>query len=195
MLSVEQFMAVCWVIFMIYWFISAQSVKSIQETRGWLGGSWHTIFYLIGVSFMLNSRLPGRLGISTKNLAILLLPPNILLSAVIVVLLISGLLVAIIARRTLAANWSSAVALKKDHELITTGLYHYIRHPIYTGMLLMFLGTTLLLGTVGACIGFFIILSGFLLKLRREEALMTEHFAQEYTAYKKQTKTLIPFIW
>ncbi len=62
-------------------------------------------------------------------------------------------------------------------------------------MLLMFLGTALSLGTLGACIGFLIILVGILFKLKQEEALMTEHFAEEYISYKKHTKTLIPFLW
>ena len=180
---------------MIYWFVSAQSVKSIQETKGWLGGNWHTLFYLIGVLFMVHSRLLGKLGISTKTLALPLLHPNFVLNVIIVISLISGLLVAITARRTLAANWSSQVALKKNHELITTGPYRYVRHPIYTGMLLMFIGTALTLGTFGACIGFLIILSGFLSKLKQEEALMAEHFPQEYIVYKRHTRTLIPFIW
>lgn len=51
--------------------------------------------------------------------------------------LVAGLIVAVVARRMLAGNWSGAVALKKDHELITTGFYQYVRHPIYAGMLLM----------------------------------------------------------
>ncbi|HLO13454.1 MAG TPA: isoprenylcysteine carboxylmethyltransferase family protein [Anaerolineales bacterium] len=180
---------------MLYWFISARSVKSIQETRGWLGGNWYSIFYLIGFLFVADFRFLGRFGIPVGKLAIVLLPPTVLLNAVVVLLLVAGLIIAIIARRRLAGNWSSVVALKKDHELITTGLYHYVRHPIYSGMLLMILGTVLSFGTLGACIGFLIILLGFLLKLRQEEALLAEHFAQEYLSYKKRTKVLIPFIW
>jgi len=188
-------MVASWIIFVLYWFISAQSVKSTQETRGWLGGNWYPILYLIGALFMINFRFLGRLGIPTKTLAILLVPPTIVINVVIVILLIVGLIIAITARRTLAGNWSNAVALKKNHELITTGLYQYVRHPIYTGMLLMFLGTALSLGTLGSCIGFLIILVGILFKLKQEEALMTEHFAEEYMSYKKHTKTLIPFLW
>jgi len=195
MISIQQVMGVCWIIFLVYWFISAQSVKSTQETRGWLGGNWYPILYLIGALFMINFRFLGRLGIPTKTLAIVLLPPAALVNVVVVILLIVGLIIAIAARRTLAGNWSNAVALKKDHELITTGLYQYVRHPIYTGMLLMFLGTALSLGTLGAFIGFLIILVGVLFKLKEEEALMTEHFAEEYIPYKKRTKTLIPFLW
>ena len=188
-------MAACWIIFLLYWFISAQSVKSVQETRGWLGGNWYPILYMIGFLLMANLRFLGRIGIPTKTLAISLLPHTILVNVVIVISLIGGLIIAISARRRLAGNWSNVVALKKNHELITSGLYQYVRHPIYTGMLLMFLGTALSFGTLGAMIGFLVILVGIWFKLRQEEMLMTEHFADKYTSYKKHTKTLLPFIW
>ena len=196
MITIQQFVAICWVIFLLYWFISAWTVKSIQETRGWLRGSWHSIFYLlIGSLLMVNFRFLSRLGVPTETFAMILFQHTSLQNVAVVILLIVGLIVAILARRTLAGNWSGAVALKEDHKLITTGLYKYVRHPIYTGMLLMIIGTALSLGTLGAMIGFLIILLGVLLKLNEEEALMTEHFAQEYKSYKKRTKTLIPFIW
>jgi protein-S-isoprenylcysteine O-methyltransferase Ste14 len=195
MITIQQVILACWIIFILYWFISARSVKPVQETRGWLGGNWYPILYLIGFLFMINFRFLGRLGIPTNKLATLLLPHTAVLNIVIVILLIAGLMIAIVARRTLARNWSGAVALKEAHELITTGPYQYVRHPIYTGMLLMILGTALSVATLGACIGFFIILVGVLLKLRQEEALLTKHFAQGYLSYKKCTRTLIPFIW
>jgi protein-S-isoprenylcysteine O-methyltransferase Ste14 len=179
----------------IYWFISALSVKSIQETRGWLGGNWYPILYMIGFLLIADFKFLGRLGIPTKTLAISFVPHTILVNVLVVILLLLGLIVAIAARHTLAGNWSNAVALKKGHELITIGLYGYVRHPIYTGMLLMFLGTALSYGTLGAAIGFLIILVGILLKLKEEEALMTEHFVEEYASYKRRTKTLIPFLW
>jgi len=195
MMTIQQFVSACWTIFILYWFISAWSVKRIQETSGWLGGNWYPILYLIGVLFMVNFRFLARLGIPRDKLATLLLPHTLVLNIIVVILLIAGLVVAIAARHTLAGNWSGAVAFKEDHELITTGLYQYIRHPIYTGMLLMILGTALSLATLGACLGFFIILVGVLLKLRQEEALLTRHFVQDYLSYKKRTRTLIPFIW
>jgi protein-S-isoprenylcysteine O-methyltransferase Ste14 len=195
MITTQQVTLACWIIFVLYWFMSARSVKPIQETRGWLGGNWYPILYLIVFLFMINVRFLDRLGIPTNKLAILLLPHTTVLNIIIVILLIAGLIIAIAARRTLARNWSGAVTLKEDHELITTGPYQYVRHPIYTGMLLMILGTALSVATLGACIGFFIIVVGILLKSRQEEALLTKHFVQGYLSYKKFTRTLIPFIW
>jgi protein-S-isoprenylcysteine O-methyltransferase Ste14 len=195
MITIQQFVSTCWLIFILYWFISAWSTKRNQETSGWLGGNWYPFLYLIGILFMVNFRFLARLGIPRDKLAILLLPHTLILNIIVVIFLIIGLVVAITARHTLAGNWSGAVAFKEDHELITTGPYQYVRHPIYTGMLLMILGTALSFATLGACLGFFIIVAGVLLKLRQEEALLTQHFAQDYLSYKKHTRTLIPFIW
>lgn len=195
MITIQQVVSAGWIIFVIYWFISAWSVKPIRETSGWLRGNWYPILYLIGFSFMINFKFLSRLGIPRNKLAILLLPHTIVLSIIILILMSAGLMVAIVARSTLARNWSGAVALKEGHELITTGPYQFVRHPIYTGMLLMILGTALSLDTVGACIGFLIILAGVLLKMQQEEVLLTKHFAQDYLSYKKRTKILIPFIW
>src|SRR5262245_18725888 len=159
-ITIQQFIAIVWVIFLLYWFISALSVKSIQETRGWLGGSWYTILYLIGFLFIANFRFLGRFGVPIGTLAIILFQHTRIQNVAVVILMVVGLMIAIVARRTLAGNWSGAVALKENHELITTGPYQYVRHPIYTGMLLMILGTALSYGTFGATIGFLIILFG-----------------------------------
>ena len=184
----------CWVIFGLYWFISASSVKSTQETRGWLAGNWHGIFLLIGGLFLSNLPFLAKVGVSISSLTILLIPSSIVINVVIIVFAVTGLIVALIARRTLAGNWSRAVAFKEDHELITTGLYHYVRHPIYTGVLLMILATALSVGTLSAGIGFVIIVLGLWFKLRAEEELLTKHFPKEYLAYKDRTKALIPYV-
>ena len=184
----------CWVIFGLYWFISSSSVKSIQETRGWLAGNWHGIWLLIGGLFLSNLPFLAKVGVSISSLTILLIPSSIVINVVIIVFAVTGLIVAMIARRTLAGNWSRAVAFKEDHELITTGLYHYVRHPIYTGVLLMILATALSVGTLSAGIGFVIIVLGLWFKLRAEEELLTVHFPKEYLAYKDRTKALIPYV-
>ena len=192
---IQPVMVVSWIIFLLYWLISARSVKPIRETKGLLGGNWHVIMYWIGYLLIGDFKFLGRFGIPTKTLAIPLVPHTALVNVVAALLLVAGLIIAIMARHTLAGNWSNSVALKKNHELITTGLYGYVRHPIYTGMLMMFLGTALSFGTLGAAMGFLVILIGILFKLKEEEALMTEHFAGQYKAYKEHTRTLIPFIW
>jgi protein-S-isoprenylcysteine O-methyltransferase Ste14 len=184
----------CWIIFCLYWFISAGSVKPTQETEGRLAGNWHSIWLIIGGLFLSNVPFLANLGVSTSSLTTLLIPHSIVVNVVAIVFVITGLIVAILARRTLAGNWSRAVAFKEDHELITTGLYHYVRHPIYSGILLMISATVLFVGTLSAAVGFVIIVLSIWFKLRAEEALLTKHFPKEYSAYKDRTKALIPYI-
>ena len=195
MTSIQIVILVCWVIFWIYWLISATSVKPTQETRGWLAGNWQRILLLIGFLFMGDFRFLGRFGVPVDALARLLIPHAMIINILAMILMVLGLLTALIARRILAGNWSGAVSLKKDHELITRGPYHYVRHPIYTGILLMAFATTLSFGTLSACIGFLIILLGIWFKLKEEEALLVEHFPEEYSSYKNRTKILLPFLW
>jgi protein-S-isoprenylcysteine O-methyltransferase Ste14 len=194
-IAVRFLIIACWVIFCLYWVISARSVKSTQETKGWLAGNWHSIWLLIGGLFLSSPPFLAKFGVPISLLTILLLPRSIVVYVVIIVLTVIGLIVAIVARRTLAGNWSRAVAFKEDHELITAGLYHYIRHPIYTGILLMILGTALFVGTLSAGIGFLIIALAIWFKLRAEEELLSKHFPREYPAYKNRTKALIPYIF
>ena len=180
---------------MLYWLLSAASVKPIQSTRGWLGGAWYTLLFVVGYFLILDFKFLDRFGVPTAALGVILIPPSLLLTVLTVIFLIVGLVTAIAARRALAGNWSSQVAIKENHELITSGLYRYLRNPIYSGMLLMVLGTVLSFGTLSACIGFFVILLGMILKLRGEERILSEHFGREYDAYKQHSKALIPFVW
>jgi protein-S-isoprenylcysteine O-methyltransferase Ste14 len=114
-----------------------------------------------------------------------------------VILTVAGFIVAFLARKTLAGNWSASdkAVFTKGHELITTGVYRYARHPMYSGFLLMFLGTVLFAGSISAVILFLFVLFALWFSLRREEKLLIEHFPQEYPAYKKRVKALVPFIW
>ena len=194
-MTVPLFNLACWIIFLLYWFISAAAVKPIENTTGWFSGNWHRILLLLAFSFIVGFRPLASAGLPIGSWAVSLLPPSLLLNIVIVALLIGGLVVAITARRTLSANWSGQVAIMQDHELITSGLYGYVRNPIYTGILLMTLGTALAYGSLSALLGFVFFLFGIYLKLSAEERILIRHFGQKYTAYKQRTKVLIPFIW
>ena len=110
------------------------------------------------------------------------------------VVCVLGLLVAIWARRTLGSNWSSEVAFKKGHELVKTGPYRFVRHPIYSGLLLMCLGTAIVVGRFHSWLGFLLLCIGFWLKLKQEETVMLRNFPDEYLVYKKQVKALVPFL-
>jgi protein-S-isoprenylcysteine O-methyltransferase Ste14 len=195
MTTTQQIISACLIIFMFYWSISAGSVKPMQETKGWLAGNWYSILLVTGFLLIANFKFLARIGVPVSTLAMLLIPHSTIINILSVILAVAGLILAVIARRTLAENWSGAVAIKAGHELVTTGLYRYIRHPIYTGVSILASGATLAFGTLGACVGFIIIVLAIVLKSRAEEQILAKHFADEYPAYRKRTKILIPFVW
>ena len=104
----------------------------------------------------------------------------------------AGVLYACWARRTLGRNWSSVVKLQHDHELVATGPYRRVRHPIYTGLLCALLGTALKVGDWRGLLAVAIVLASFWHKLRQEERWLGEHFGAAYAAYRKTTAVLIP---
>jgi protein-S-isoprenylcysteine O-methyltransferase Ste14 len=110
------------------------------------------------------------------------------------ILCIAGLLFCVWARFTLGRNWSGVVTFKGGHELITRGPYAIVRHPIYTGLLLMLVGTVIVFGHVAGIIALPLVLWGVWIKLRYEEKLMLEKFPEEYAAYSRRVKRLIPFV-
>jgi protein-S-isoprenylcysteine O-methyltransferase Ste14 len=191
MIAAQYIILTCWIIFLLYWFVSSLSVKPTQERNSGVGRfRWVIIGIVIAV--LLFTKV---FGLSIPFLTISLISHSELLSVASVILVIIGLVIALLARRMLAGNWSKDVDVKVDHELITSGIYRYVRHPIYTGVLLMGLGSVLLVGTTSVFLIFLAMLGFFWFKARREEILLTKHFPKEYPEYKRHTKALIPFIW
>jgi len=110
------------------------------------------------------------------------------------VVCVLGLFVTIWARRTLAGNWSSNVTFKQGHELIRRGPYRLVRHPIYTGILTMCLGTAIEIGRLRGWLALPLMAAAFWIKLKQEERLLLRHFPDDYPLYQKQVKSLIPFV-
>lgn len=104
----------------------------------------------------------------------------------------AGLGLAIWARWHLGTNWSSTVSIRADHELIHTGPYRTIRHPIYTGMLLALAGTALALGEVRGVIACVIVLVAFYFKARREESFLTQEFGERFVERARHTGMFLP---
>lgn len=92
----------------------------------------------------------------------------------------------------LGSNWSAAVTLKADHELIRSGPYRWIRHPIYTGILLAVIGTALALGEMRGILSFLLILAAFYRKARREERFLNQEFSEKFTAHIQSTGMFLP---
>ena len=93
----------------------------------------------------------------------------------------------------LGRNWSAAVTVKAGHELVTTGPYAIVRHPIYAGLLLAFIGTAVARGDLGAVAAVVLVGWAFRRKTRLEERWMREQFGAAYEAYARRVPALFPW--
>ena len=100
--------------------------------------------------------------------------------------------IAIWARYCLGQYWSARVTLKIDHRLIRSGPYTYVRHPIYSGLLLAMAGTALVIGEWRALIAVLIAILEFSRKATKEEALLSTEFNDDYQEYRKHAGFLTP---
>ena len=177
-----------WIVFGSFWLLAA-FVQKRNARRQTVGSRLMqvSIIALVLVPFFIEE---GRAGLLYRHLY-----PNLLgVQYVGVLLLLLGLWFAVWARFVLGRNWSGIVTVKEDHTLITRGPYAWVRHPIYTGILLALLGTAVTLGTILNFVEVPVVAFAFWLKLRTEERFMLETFGEQYTAYRHHVKALIPHV-
>jgi protein-S-isoprenylcysteine O-methyltransferase Ste14 len=105
-----------------------------------------------------------------------------------------GLLFSVWARRHLGKNWSQAVTVKESHELIQSGPYALVRHPIYTGLLLGFAGSAIACGEWRGLLAVILVFWALWSKARLEERWMRAQFGKSYEVYSRRVTMLVPYI-
>jgi protein-S-isoprenylcysteine O-methyltransferase Ste14 len=186
-----KWIGVMWGIWGLYWFISALGVKSTQRRESPASRWSHVIPVVIGVSLMFRAQY----GADTNWLASDVIPHGDDTVRLAVALVTLGLGFSIWARWHLGRNWSASITVKEGHELIRSGPYAWVRHPIYTGMLAGGVGTAIAMGELHAFIGLAIATAGFIRKLQIEEQWMREVFGEQYTKYAAEVSALIPYVY
>lgn len=181
-----------WFVFFVYWLVSASDVKKDVDSNGWRRGRYFSlgrVAIVVALLAMFPEAVKRVFGSSLGALH------DATISVVGVTIMIAGLAFAIWARRHLGRNWSSHPALKENHELVTTGPYNLVRHPIYTGMLTGLLGSFLV--SFSAVWFYALIIMGVTIayRIHAEEGIMMRTFPDAYPVYRMRTKALIPFIW
>jgi protein-S-isoprenylcysteine O-methyltransferase Ste14 len=171
------------------WIVMARGVKLPAQSESAASRLSHVGPLLIAAYF-LAAPVPQPLPLLNERFAPRVVWPAALGAA----LVFAGLAFSIWARFTIAENWSSDVQLKRDHELIVRGPYRWVRHPIYTGVLLMFVGTALAVGEWRAVVAVALAAGAFWRKLRLEEAVMRRQFGETYARYAARVPALIPFV-
>jgi protein-S-isoprenylcysteine O-methyltransferase Ste14 len=96
------------------------------------------------------------------------------------------------ARVHIGRNWSARVVIKEQHELVRSGPYALVRHPIYTGLLLAIAGTALVTGEWRGVLALALATVGFFVKAKREENILSREFGEDFELYRQQTGMLLP---
>jgi protein-S-isoprenylcysteine O-methyltransferase Ste14 len=176
-----------WVVWLVYWTAMAFTAKRTIERSN---GIWYRLIFAAGLIGLISlNPLSSKLALNSH-----LWQTTTALGVLTDCIVLAGFAFTVWARITLGRNWSGDVAFKQDHELIESGPYSLVRHPIYTGLILMALGTAINYGQAIGFVLFVVLCIGAWLKFRQEEQLMIKHFPEDYAEYKQRVHALIPFV-
>ncbi len=184
--SPQQWIHALWVLFGFYWLVSALKRKKTKRRETW----GQRFLYMLPL--LAAAELLVRPEARYEWLGARFVPLNPAVEWAGVLLTAAGVTVAFWARWHLGANWSGVVTLKEGHELIRTGPYRNIRHPIYTGILLALFGTVVVTGELRGLLAVAIAWLSFYWKARREESFLSQEFGEKFAAHAKQTGMFLP---
>ncbi len=173
-----------WLTGVFYWVLSARGNK---QTAYRLNPVWRILALLVLIAMFWSIR-------AIPAFYRQLYPATEALKWTGVAVCAAGVGFAIWARRTLGTNWSGSPTIKEGHELVEAGPYRYVRHPIYTGILVAVLGTGIASGQARHLLILAVVSALLWVELKVEESLMLRQFPQSYPDYRRRTKALIPFL-
>ena len=182
----ERYIIALWIGLAAYWVFMAAGVKRSVPARGRVVTRLTRVIAVV----LLLLLLVNRHGVPTFEAAA---GSRSAIGGIGVVICALGVAVAVRARTDLGRNWGVPMSRRVDPDLVTSGPYRFVRHPIYSGILLAMLGSALAVSllwivALALCGGY------FLFSALREEVFMTERFPDQYPAYRRRTKMLIPFV-
>ena len=175
-----------WIVFLLYWFVSALKLKKVKQRERRRERVGQVALMTVAYALLFNDSL-GRGWLGTR-----FLPVSEAFGRTGFALAVIGVAFAIWARWHLGENWSATITLKEGHELVRSGPYRYIRHPIYTGMLLAVAGTVLTLAEYRGLISFAITIVSFYSKAKKEERFLAEEFGESFGEHARRTGMFLP---
>jgi len=110
-------------------------------------------------------------------------------------MILLGIIIRLVAVATLKKNFSSRLRIREGHDLVKNGIYHWIRHPAYLGIIIAYLGVPVLLSSVLGFLVMLLIVPLLLHRIKLEERMLIERFGAEYEEYMRQSKKLVPFLY
>jgi protein-S-isoprenylcysteine O-methyltransferase Ste14 len=186
MISAGEIIKLFWSVLGLYWLASALRTKKTAVNEAALS----RIFRLIVLAVILVLLLTSWLRIGPLGWRFVSRRESVVWAGVVVTGV--GVLLAIWARWHLGQNWSDKVVLKVGHQLIRSGPYAYLRHPIYTGVLLAVAGTALAIGEWRGIVALVVLGTNYWIKAAREERILAANFGEEFAEHKRRTGFILP---
>jgi protein-S-isoprenylcysteine O-methyltransferase Ste14 len=177
-----------WLTWALYWGIQSRGAKANLWAESLPSRLMHVVPMMVAALLLTLPRVP-LLGLDQR-----FLPRSVAILGLGWLMAAAGLSFTVWARRHLAANWSGEVTLKAGHELITSGPYALVRHPIYTGLWVGVVGSALALGEWRGLVAVAVLGLSQWRKLKIEERAMRRQFGERYLAYEQRVAAFIPFV-
>ncbi len=175
-----------WMLLGLYWIVSALRQKRVSKREVWFDRLGHAAAFALGAFLIFGHYAHfGRLGTRFVRESFWIAVAGVVVTA-------AGVALAMWARLHLGANWSGTVSIREQHELIRSGPYRWMRHPIYSGILLGMAGTILVVGEVRALIGFAAMAAALYAKARKEESWLNGEFGASFETHRKHTGMFLP---
>jgi protein-S-isoprenylcysteine O-methyltransferase Ste14 len=185
--ALPEAVALLWGGWALYWFVAAFAAKPVARRESVASRLAH-LLPLAAAALLLGPRpMPGWL--ETRFVG-----AGAALDLVATALVAAGLAFAVWARIALGGNWSGTVTLKHGHTIVRSGPYRWIRHPIYTGLLVAVTGTALARGDWRGLLALAVVVPALWRKLRLEERWLEGEFGAAYSDYRATTWALLPYI-
>jgi protein-S-isoprenylcysteine O-methyltransferase Ste14 len=178
-----------WLLFAVYWAVSALSAKRSLGTSAW----WKQSLLRGGIAVVTLAALHFAGAGHALRAAQAYQERSMLLGAIGAVLVLLGVALAVFARVYLGRNWGMPMSRKEEPELVTGGPYAFVRHPIYSGIILAMLGSAIGESIIWV-LPLVLFVPYFLYSARREEELMREQFPAQYPDYMRRTWMIVPLV-
>ncbi len=182
-------MLVCdylWLGFVVLWMVWALRGKKVERRESVSSRLSYTVVTFIGFYALFSNDVPQ------GWMRIRMFPASLATEILGVVITAAGISFAIWARVYLGGNWSGAVTVKVGHELVRSGPYRWVRHPIYTGLILAMVGTGIERRQVRGVVAVVLAYIGFKIKSKIEERTMIATFGPAYEEYRRATGAIVP---
>lgn len=185
-MSTINIVGLMWLLLFVVWLAGRFTAKRVKQRESPVAYLGRIVLLFVLFEFLFNERLGiGWLGDR-------FVPRSQATNVAAVAVTAIGIGLAIWARLCLAGNWSGTVTLKEGHELIRSGPYRWIRHPIYTGFNLAILGTALAIGEWRGLLVFAGVGIAHTLKARKEEAWLSREFGAAFDEHRRRTGMFLP---